>query len=49
VAHNGFDKIQQQRKGYNSWSGLHSYTVRVLPYHPNLVTMFLPGYIKWAG
>ena len=30
-------------------SGLHGYTVRVLPSHPDLVTMFLPGYIKWAG
>ena len=23
-------------------------TVRVLPYHDDLVTRFLPGYIKWA-
>ncbi len=30
-------------------SGLHGYTVRVLPQHPNLVTPFLPGFIKWAG
>lgn len=29
-------------------SGLHGYTVRVLPYHDDLVTRFLPGYIKWA-
>jgi starch phosphorylase len=29
-------------------SGLHGYTVRVLPYHPDLVTPFLPSYIKWA-
>jgi len=30
-------------------SGLHGYTVRVLPYHPNLTTQFLPGLIAWAG
>jgi len=30
-------------------SGLHGYTVRVLPYHEDLVTSFLPGLIKWAG
>jgi starch phosphorylase len=29
-------------------SGLHGYTVRVLPNHPDLVTSFLPGYIVWA-
>ena len=29
-------------------SGLHGYTVRVLPYHDDLVTRFIPGYIKWA-
>jgi len=29
-------------------SGLHGYTVRVLPDHPDLVTHFLPGFIKWA-
>ena len=30
-------------------SGLHGYTVRVLPHHPNLVTPFLPGLIAWAS
>lgn len=30
-------------------SGLHGYTVRVLPYHPELVTLFQPGFIRWAG
>jgi len=30
-------------------SGLHGYTVRVLPRHDDLVTPFLPGYIKWAA
>jgi len=30
-------------------SGLHGYTVRVLPYHPDLVTPFQPGFIRWAG
>ncbi|MBN2391764.1 MAG: alpha-glucan family phosphorylase [Anaerolineae bacterium] len=29
-------------------SGLHGYTVRVLPYHPDVVSSFLPGFVKWA-
>ncbi len=29
-------------------SGLHGYTARILPHHPDLVTPFLPGFIKWA-
>jgi starch phosphorylase len=29
-------------------SGLHGYTVRVLPNHPDLVTPFLPGLVVWA-
>lgn len=29
-------------------SGLHGYTVRVIPHHPNLTTRFLPGLIVWA-
>jgi starch phosphorylase len=29
-------------------SGLHGYTVRVLPRHPDLVKPFLPGLIVWA-
>ena len=29
-------------------SGRHGYTVRVLPYHPDLTTPFLPGMIAWA-
>ena len=29
-------------------SGLHGYTVRVLPHHPDLVSGFLPGLIAWA-
>ncbi len=29
-------------------SGHHGYTVRVLPYHPDLPTRFLPGLITWA-
>ncbi len=29
-------------------SGRHGYTVRVLPYHPDLTTPFLPGLILWA-
>jgi len=30
-------------------SGDHGYTVRVLPRHADLATMYLPGYIRWAG
>jgi starch phosphorylase len=29
-------------------SGLHGFTVRVLPYHPDLPSAFLPGLICWA-
>jgi starch phosphorylase len=29
-------------------SGLHGYTVRVLPFHPDLTVPFLPGLIVWA-
>jgi starch phosphorylase len=29
-------------------SGEHGYTIRVLPYHPDLAPPFLPGYIVWA-
>jgi starch phosphorylase len=29
-------------------SGLHGYTVRVLPHHPDMSTPFLPGLIVWA-
>jgi starch phosphorylase len=29
-------------------SGLHGYTVRVLPYHPDEAKSFLPGLITWA-
>jgi starch phosphorylase len=29
-------------------SGLHGYTVRVLPYHPDEAKSFLPGLIAWA-
>lgn len=36
-------------KSVTFWlSGLHGYTVRVLPHHPDLVTPFLPGLIAWA-
>jgi len=31
-----------------SQSGLHGYTVRVLPHHPDLTTRFPPGLIAWA-
>jgi starch phosphorylase len=30
-------------------SGLHGFTVRVVPCHPDLLTPFLPGLIAWAG
>ncbi|MCG3159108.1 MAG: Glycogen phosphorylase [Acidobacteria bacterium] len=30
-------------------SGLHGFTVRALPHHPDLITPFLPGLIVWAG
>ncbi len=29
-------------------SGLHGFTVRVLPYHPDLPTALMPGLISWA-
>jgi glycogen phosphorylase len=29
-------------------TGLHGYTVRVLPYHPDAPKRFLPGLIAWA-
>lgn len=32
-----------------SRSGLHGFTVRVLPYHPDLTVPFLPGLICWAA
>jgi len=31
-----------------SRSGLHGFTVRVLPYHPDLASPMMPGLIKWA-
>ena len=30
-------------------SGLHGYTVRVLPYHPDMSVAFVPGLIRWAN
>jgi starch phosphorylase len=30
-------------------SGLHGYTVRVLPHHRDLLSPFVPGLIAWAG
>jgi starch phosphorylase len=29
-------------------SGLHGYAVRILPYHPDLVTPFVPSLIRWG-
>ncbi|MBS1811193.1 MAG: alpha-glucan family phosphorylase [Acidobacteria bacterium] len=31
-----------------SRSGLHGFTIRVLPYHADLTTLFLPGLMVWA-
>ena len=30
-------------------SGLHGYTVRVLPHHADLETSFIPGLVTWAS
>jgi starch phosphorylase len=38
----------QDHKTASQRSGLHGYTIRVLPKHPGLVTQFLPGLITWA-
>jgi starch phosphorylase len=38
-----------EAKAVCSRSGLHGYTVRVLPRHADLTTPFLPGLIAWAG
>jgi glycogen phosphorylase len=32
-----------------SGSGLHGYTVRILPRHPDLASPFIPGLITWAS
>jgi starch phosphorylase len=40
--------IYEARSVVCSTSGLHGYTVRVLPYHPDLSIGFLPGLITWA-
>lgn len=29
-------------------TGLHGYSIRILPRHPDLITSFLPGLIKWT-
>ncbi len=29
-------------------SGLHGYSVRILPFHPDIVTPFVPGLIRWG-
>jgi starch phosphorylase len=29
-------------------SGLHGYALRILPHHPDIVTPFVPGLIRWA-
>jgi starch phosphorylase len=30
-------------------TGLHGYSIRVLPHHPDLISSFLPGLITWAS
>ena len=35
--------------GCGEGSGLHGYTVRVLPSNPDLATRFIPGLIAWPG
>lgn len=45
----GAGRYTFEAKAHCDMSGLHGYTVRVLPHHADLVTPFLPGYIKWAG
>jgi glycogen phosphorylase len=30
-------------------TGLHGYSIRVLPHHPDLISSFLPGLIAWAS
>jgi starch phosphorylase len=30
-------------------SGLHGFSIRVLPFHPDLQTPFVPGLIAWAA
>lgn len=32
-----------------SESGLHGFTIRVRPYHPDMLTSFVPGLITWAN
>jgi starch phosphorylase len=41
--------IYESRGAVCKKSGLHGYTIRVLPNHPDLATPFLPGLITWAG
>jgi starch phosphorylase len=43
------DRLYEANVVPSAKSGLHGYTVRVLPNHPDLVTPFLPGLIVWAG
>jgi starch phosphorylase len=45
----GNGKFIYQAQTKCQMSGLHGYTVRVLPYNPSAVTSFLPGFIRWAG
>jgi len=38
----------EDKRSVTSRSGLHGFTIRVLPRHPDLVSPFLPGMITWA-
>ena len=44
----GRDLFQAVFKPSNK-TGLHGYSVRVLPKHPDLITSFLPGLITWTS
>ncbi len=40
--------LYQASAGTHRGSGIYGYTLRVLPRHPDLPTLFLPGFIVWA-
>jgi starch phosphorylase len=40
--------VFEARGAVSKKSGLHGYTIRILPNHPDLATPFLPGLIAWA-
>ena len=40
--------LYEEKNVTNKRSGLHGFTIRVLPHHKNLSNRFLPGLITWA-